>query len=234
MQDVVFLSAAGFNGFNCQAPNANHQVLCTGDLPGGGDTTITAEFTVVMGAPEDLNLTATVDPDNVIAETDETNNAKTETTTVAGDACPGPPCTDLVAAQLVGSPDPYPNNGTVTMSFIVVNTGDTPTALNPDPNAGEPLLFFDLTGTRTGFTRTVTPTNPASAVTCTTFSNTATALLSNCYGNLGPGEGVKVTVTFTGVTSATVGAIGRADPGNLVIEFLETNNVISKTVNKQQ
>ena len=80
----------------------------------------------------------------------------------------------------------------------------------------------------------MTPTNPASAVTCTTFSNTATALLSNCYGNLGPGEGVKVTVTFTGVTSATVGAIGRADPGNLVIEFLETNNVISKTVNKQQ
>jgi hypothetical protein len=134
---------------------------------------------------------------------------------------------------MVGTPNPYPNNGTVTMSFVLVNVGDTSTALDPNPAGGQPLAFFDVTGAHTGFTRTVTPTNPASAVTCTDFSNTPSALLSNCYGNLGPGEGVRITVTFTGVTAPSVSAVGTADPGNLVVEFLETNNSISKTVIKQ-
>jgi uncharacterized repeat protein (TIGR01451 family) len=230
---VIFLSAAGSNGFNCLPPNASHEIVCKGDLPAGGDTTITAEFTVVGGAPPDLVLTATVDPAHVITETNEGNNTLTETTTVAGDACPGPPCTDLVAAQLVGTPNPYVNNGTVTMSFVLVNVGDTSTALDPNPAGGQPLAFFDVSGAHTGVTRTVTPTNPASAITCTDFSNTPSALLSNCYGNLGPGEGVTITVVFTGVTAPSVTAVGTADPGNLVIEFLETNNSISKTVIKQ-
>lgn len=230
---VVFLSAAGSNGFNCDPPNASHQIICKGDLPAGGDTTITAKFTSVIGAPPDLSLTATVDPGLLIAETDEGNNTLTETTTVAGDACPGPPCTDLVAAQLVGSPDPYVNNGSVTMSFVLVNVGDTATSLDPNPGGGQPLAYFDVAGAHTGFTRTVTPTNPATVITCTDFSNTPSALLSNCYGNLGPGEGVTITVVFTGVTAPSVSATGTADPLDLVVEFLNSNNVVSKTVIKQ-
>ena len=232
---VIFLSTAGSNGFNCDPPNASHQIVCKGDLPAGGDTTITTKFNVVAGAPPDLVITATVDPAGVITETDEGNNTLTETTTVAGDACPGPPCTDLVAAQLVGSPDPYANGGNVTMSFILINVGDTSTSLDPSTGGGEPLAFFDVSGTNTGgFTRTVTPTNPASTVTCVDDPlSTASALLSNCYGNLGPGEGVTITVTVTGVTGGTVSATGRGDPFNLVIEFIENNNIISKTVSKQ-
>jgi hypothetical protein len=131
------------------------------------------------------------------------------------------------------------NNGTVTMSLVIVNTGDTSTALDPtlpaDPllDPKEPLAYFDVTGAHTGVTRTVTPTNPASNITCIDYSNTNSALLSNCYGNLGPGEGVKITVTFTGVTAPMVTGQGTADPLGLVIEFLESNNFISKTVNKQ-
>jgi uncharacterized repeat protein (TIGR01451 family) len=238
---VIFASATGSNGFNCGIPNAGGQIECKGDLPAGGDTTLTVEYTVVGGAPPDLQLTAHVDPASEIAETNEGNNSLTEVTTVAGDSCASPaPCIDLVASQLVGTPATYLNNGTVTMSFIVVNTGDASTTLDPTVPANvlidskEPLVYFDVTGNHTGATRTVTPTNPASNVTCIDFSNSNAALLSNCYGTLGPGEGVKITVTFTGVTSNSVFAVGTADPKGLMIEFLENNNSLSKTVNKQQ
>jgi hypothetical protein len=95
------------------------------------------------------------------------------------------------------------------------------------------LAFFDVAGAHTGSTRTVTPTNPAASIQCTDFSNTASALQSNCYGNLGPGEGVTITVVFTGVTSPSVSAVGTADPLNLVVEFTNSNNVVTKTVIKQ-
>src|SRR4051812_4187111 len=230
---LTFLSAAGSNGFNCDPPNASHQIICKGDLLADGDTTITAKFMVVAGAPPDLVLTATVDPALAIAETDEGNNTLTETTTVAGDACPGPPCIDLVAAQLVGTPDPYVNNGSVTMSFILINTGDTGTSLDPSTSGGEPLLSFDVAGTHSvPATYTATPTNAASPISCTKIE-TAAAVLSQCFGNLGPGEGVTVTVTFDGVTSPTVTAKGTGDSNGKQPEFLETNNSISKTVIKQ-
>jgi hypothetical protein len=114
-----------------------------------------------------------------------------------------------------------------------VNVGDTSTSLDPNPGGGQPLAFFDVSGAHTGATRTVTPTNPAATITCTDFSNTPSALLSNCYGNLGPGEGVTITVVFTGVTAPTVSATGTADPSDLVVEFLNSNNVVTKTVIKQ-
>jgi uncharacterized repeat protein (TIGR01451 family) len=237
---VIFGSATGSNGFNCGTPNAGGQIECKGDLPAGGDTTLTVEYTVVGGAPPDLQLTAHIDPASEIPETNEGNNSLTEVTTVAGDSCASPsPCIDLVASQLVGTPATYVNNGTVTMSFIIVNTGDASTTLDPTLPVNvlldekEPLAHFDVTGTHTGMTRTVTPTNPASTISCIDYSNSSSALLSNCYGNLGPGEGVKITVTFTGVTSNSVFATGTADPKGLIIEFLETNNSLSKTVNKQ-
>jgi uncharacterized repeat protein (TIGR01451 family) len=235
---VVFLNTAGSNGFNCDGSNVatNHQILCTGSLPGGGDTTLTASFNVVFGAPTELDLTATVDPNNVISETDEGNNALTEKTSVQGSACPGPPCTDLVAAQLVGSPDPYPANGTVTMSFVLINIGDTATSLDPDPTHGQPLAHFDVAGAYSGtVTRTVTPTNPSANISCVTdpLTTPGSNLFSNCYGNLGPGEGVTVTVVVTGVTAPTVSAVGTADPNDLVVEFTNSNNVISKTIIKQ-
>jgi uncharacterized repeat protein (TIGR01451 family) len=235
---LTFLSAAGSNGFNCLAPNLNHQILCKGDLPGGGDTTITAQFIVVAGAPEDLVMTTKVDPDGLITETDEGNNEHVETTTVAGSACPGPPCVDLVAAQVVGSPDPYVNNGTVTMEFVLVNIGDTGTTLDPATDHGEPLLLFNVAGTHDASqtTFTATPTNPASTVTCLTppLTPETNALLQlQCFGNLGPGEGVKVAVVFKNVTSPSVTGFGQGDPAGKQTEFLESNNSAIKTVIKQ-
>jgi uncharacterized repeat protein (TIGR01451 family) len=232
---VIFSAATGSNGFNCGTPNGSGQIECKGDLPAGGDTTLTVEYTVVGGAPQDLQLTATIDPANQIPESAEGNNSATEKTTVAGDSCASPsPCIDLVAAQLVGTPATYVNNGTVTMSFIIVNTGDAPTTLDPT-DTGQPLAFFDVSGAHSGFTRTVTPSNPAQNITCTTnaLSVPGASVLSDCFGNLAPGEGVKITVTFTGVTSNSVSAVGTADPAHLVVEFLENNNQLTKTVIKQ-
>ncbi len=235
---LSFLSVAGSNGFICDPPDANSKIFCNGDLPGGADTTITAKFTVVAGAPSALSLTATVDPDNEIPETIEViNNSATEPTTVFGDACPGPGCIDLVAAQLIGKPDPYPDNSTVTMSFTLINIGDTATTLDPSETGGEPLAYFDVFGTHTTAMRTVTPTVPGS-VTCKDVGNNTSALQTNCYGNLGPGQAVTITVVFNGVTAATVKGEGTADPLNLVPEFVElsdvpTNNKIVLIVNKQ-
>ena len=232
---VTFLSASGSNGFNCLPPNASHQIICKGDLPGGGDTTVTAKFLVVGGAPEDLLLTARVDPLDVITETNEGNNQVDQTTTVAGDACPGPPCVDLVAAQISGSPDPYANGGTVTMSFLAVNIGDAATTLDPSTAGGEPLLEFNVAGTHdpAQLVYTAVGSNPASVFACT-GTVTAASILSRCFGNLGPGEGVTVTATLKNVTSPTVTAQGKVDPLNKQTEFQEVSNngFISKTVTK--
>ena len=227
-----FLSAAGSNGFNCENPNASKQVICKGALPGGGDTTITAKYTVTAGAPSDLVMKATVDPDNDITETIEViNNSKTETTTVFGDACPGTPCIDLVASQLIGVPDPYPNNGSVTMSFTLTNIGDTPTSLDPTVGGPDKLLTFDVFGDHSTRTVTVTPT-VTDAVKCTFTANNTTVQLT-CFGNLGAGEGVTVTVVLNSVTSAIVKGVGKGDPDNKVSEFTNGNNDITLIINKQ-
>ena len=104
---------------------------------------------VDRGAPNDLVLSATVDPENAFGESDETNNAKSETTTVSGDVCTSTPCVDLVVAQVLDNPDPVANGGTITYTASVVNVGDT--AVNPSAiwalditytGSGSPVLTF--------------------------------------------------------------------------------------------
>ena len=152
-------------------------------------------------------LTAQVDPDSVITETDEGNNELVETTTVAGDACPGPRRASISSRRSsVGSPDPYPNNGTVTMSFIAVNIGDAGTSLDPSTDRRRSRCSSSTWPARTirrsWSTRTVA-TNPASMFSLHGARTRPRRMLSRCFGNLGPGEGVTVTVTFKDVTSPT-------------------------------
>lgn len=223
---VTLMGADGSNGFNCGDPVSN-TIDCAGDLPGGGDTVITVTFVVLLGAPDDLTLTATIDPGSAFAEADEGNNSQTEVTTVSGDTCTASPCIDLVAAQLVESADPVTAGDTLTYDFVLVNVGDTPTSLNPDPAANQPVTFFDLFGDFTLGSRT--SSNPA--VTCVTNAATVPGanLLSDCFGNLGPGEGVTLTITVTTGAAGSVMASGTADPLGFIDEFLETNNTISET-----
>jgi hypothetical protein len=44
---------------------------------------------------------------------------------------------------------------------------------------------------------------------------------------------VTITVTVAGATGPSVSASGKGDPTGKVVEFLETNNNLSKTVIKQ-
>src|SRR5262249_24865942 len=160
---ITFLSAAGSNGFVCSGPNGSPQLDCVGDLPGGGNTVITVSVIVLQCAPKPLSLTATIDRTNAIPELQEGNNTQTEVTTVApAGTCTASPCIDLVAAQIFGTPDPIDNNGTASFNFVIVNVGDTPTALDPDTSHNEPLAFFDVIGAHLTSTRVTNNAN----VTC--------------------------------------------------------------------
>lgn len=70
---ITLVGADGTNGFNCSAPFLG-VMDCTGNLPAGGDTTITVTAGVLLGAPDDLTLTAKIDPLDVFPEDDEVNN----------------------------------------------------------------------------------------------------------------------------------------------------------------
>ncbi len=223
---VTLMGAAGSNGFNCAAPVAD-VIDCVGDLPGGGDTVITVTFAVLLGAPDDLNLTATIDPGDLFAETTEGNNSQTEVTTVSGDTCTASPCVDLVAAQLVESSDPVQPGAALTYDYALVNVGDSSTALDPTPVTGEPLTFFDILGNFA--VGTITSSNPAVTCVVNGASSPGSSLLLDCFGNLGGGQGTVITVNLTAGLAGSITATGNADPGLDVDEFLETNNTISVT-----
>ena len=222
---LTFVGADGSNGFNCTGGPAG-PLDCSGDLPGGGDTVITVNFTVNVGVtPPDVTLSATIDPTNTFDETDEGNNTLTETTTITGTACSL--CVDLVSAQLVPSPDPASNGGSVTFTYQVVNTGDIATSLDPDTQT---LLSLNAK-IDSGF-GTFTPSAPVSsnpAITCSSF-NILGFNLNNCKGNLAPGEGVTITLTLSNLAGSSVFIEGKADPNGLVFEVNESNNNRTETV----
>ena len=206
---AILVGAAGSNGFNCGAP-ASGNLDCTGDLPGGGSTTITLNFLVSMTASADLSLTATIDPANAFPEPDETNNAQTETTTVSGTGCPDPNCVDLVAAQLHDSVDPVATGANVTYTLVIANTGALAASLG-----GSQLAFFDLFGDVTLVA--YGSSNPA--ITCATVVANSSSLLSDCFGDLGPGQSVTLTIEVTVNGGATVTAKAELDPLLAVAEF---------------
>jgi large repetitive protein len=222
---ATFLSADGSNGFNCSGPVAN--VLdCVGDLPAGGDTTVTvSEIVLVQPIPApDLVLSATIDSTHAYAETDEGNNTKTETTTISGLTCSN--CIDLVAAQLVASTEPLASGGNETFTFQVVNVGDTGTTLDPtDPL--QPLIKFEYaSGT------SLTPGTPVAsnlAITCSITTSTANHATVLCFGNLGAGQGVTITIPITNVVGDLF-AVGTADPNGKVAESNEGNNQLKQSV----
>jgi hypothetical protein len=227
---INVIGAEGSNGFNCPAPAAGI-INCQGNMPAGADTTITVTAAVLLGAADDLTLTAKIDPANVFEEDDELNNEQSEVTTVSGDTCTSSPCIDLVTAQLIATPEPVAAGGSTTFNYTFVNIGDTPTTIVPGHGF---LMFADVFGAHTSFTRV--SSNPA-AVTCVNDPGMAAGfnILSNCSGELGPGEGVTITITVNGVSGASITAQGTVDPLNTIPEFIEGNvapgnNQLIKTV----
>jgi uncharacterized repeat protein (TIGR01451 family) len=222
---ATFLSADGSNGFNCSGPVAN-ALDCVGDLPAGGDTTVTVSLIVnVQPIPApDLVLSAEIDSAHAFAESDEGNNSKTETTTISGLTCSN--CIDLVAAQLVPSTDPMSSGGSETFTFQVVNVGDTSTATDP---LTDTLIEFDYASEVSLTPGIPVSSNPAITCTATPFGLPVNGASVKCVGNLGPGQGVTITVPITNVVG-NLFAVGTADPGGKVAESNEGNNVLTQSV----
>lgn len=221
---AMFIGADGTNGFNCAAP-VGTTVDCVGDLPAGGNTTITVNLAVTLAPPGDLTLTATIDPLNAFTdETDEGNNTQNEVTTVSGEVCIA--CVDLVATQLTAAPDPASAGSSTVFTFVIVNAGDMPTTFNPTT---QNLAFFDVFATGPATFAAVTSSNPA-AVSCTAVATNANSVLNDCTGNLAPGEGVILKLTASALTAGSITAFGTLDPGGVIAEFKENNNLASNSV----
>jgi len=226
---VSFMGAAGSNGFVCGAPVSN-VVDCVGNLPGGGNTTITVSFiTLSGGLPPSVTLSAEIDPSDAFAEANEGNNTQSQTTTInTTGGCTT--CVDLVAAQLTTTPDPLFSSGTATVQFQVVNVGDLPTALNPLTDTL--LQLTVVTDSAIDPISSITSSDPA--ITCAVSSSGANFAIVQCKGNLGPAQGVTVTVEVPNVSTTEFFAIGEADPtfppfGGLVFEFSEGNNTLIRS-----
>lgn len=214
---VVGTGATG--GFTCEPPGSG-EIDCVGDLPGGGSTVITVTSLVLLNAPSALTLAATVDPWGEVAETDEGNNTRSEVTAVSGGACASPPCVDLVAVRLAPSADRARAGDPVSFDLEVINAGDAP-ARTPDP--ADPLIFFDLFGDVT--LGSYASSSPAITCAASPDSIPGANLLSNCTGELGPGEAVTLTIAATVNGGAGVTAVGLADPTNAITETVDFADV---------
>ena len=227
---VTFTGANASNGFSCvpSIPPAGATVLCTGNLAGGGNTTITISLITLLSAlPGNISLTATIDPGNAFAESNEGNNTITQPTTIStGTTCSG--CVDLVASQLITSPEPLSTGGSLTTTFQVVNTGDTPTTLNP---ASDTLLSLVVSSDGTvGAPSTLAASEPGFPCFVDALASTPNMLVTFCRGNLLPAQGVTITLVAP-VTGTGAAAIGTADPNSLVPELgFEGNNQLIQTV----
>ena len=145
---------------------------------------------------------------------------------------------DLVASQLVAAPG-YTGAGVTTQTFTaqVVNVGDSPTALNPATD--ELLRFVVIANTGTFSVGAPTFSDPAFAPLCTTTKVPAVAPFTmvtvSCKGNLGPSQGLTITLPVSSVTGELFSYIW-ADPGDLITisstppEFREDNNIVITTV----
>ena len=237
---VVLQSAEGTNGFNCTQPaGLDTFFTCTGDLPGGGDTTITVKLTVMatLIPPTDLTLSATIDPtsgpgdDGEFTESNEGNNTQSETTTVSGVACAS--CIDLVASEMVANP--AITGSSTTFTAQIINVGDQSTNLNGTTDNLFRLDVIATSGTFTPGTLTLsTGANPADV--CTTTTQIANIWIQiACRGNLGPATGLTMTYDVSAVTGDLFGQIF-ADPDDLIDatstppEFREDNNLLYTTV----
>jgi subtilase family serine protease len=179
-------------------------------------------MTVNAGAPPpaQLAVTVTADPGGTIPESDESNNTKTETTTISGTVCTGTPCVDLFAVA-IGTPPISPPFGLVTYTATVANGGDA-TVLDSTP------WSVDLTLLGPGLIVSVTPAG--SGVTCLPSIPLGWRCTNASGGSadamdLGPGASITFTVLATaGPPSSFMTFNVTADPTNQVPELPALNN----------
>jgi uncharacterized repeat protein (TIGR01451 family) len=222
------------NGFLCTFLFPN--IDCTGNLPSGGTTVITVVTDVTATAPPDtsVTVTATADPALAIVEDDETNNTKSQTTTVSASCATG--CVDLVASPIVVSPAAVHVGDTATFIVGVGNAGDTATGtFDIDLKLSGAGYDFDGSGfenVQPSADYSATP-GATTGFDCNFGVIPIPADTVRCTGDLNGGQGVliilKVHVTSTG-TTGHLDLHVTADSGGTETEFSETNNEANASV----
>jgi uncharacterized repeat protein (TIGR01451 family) len=214
------------NGFTCSFLFPN--IDCIGNLPAGGTTTVTLVTHVTATAPPDtfVTVTAKVDPGNTIVEDDETNNEKSQTTTVSASCATD--CVDLVASPVIGSPDPVNAGDIVTFIIGVGNAGS-------DATSGDFDIALKLDGaafTFDGGFQSAQPSDDYSASAgfdCTYLAGDTVT----CTGDLDGGEGVLIILKVRVTDPPTENSISlqvTADSGTSETEANELNNEATGSV----
>jgi uncharacterized repeat protein (TIGR01451 family)/fimbrial isopeptide formation D2 family protein len=220
---VGSMAVTANNSFTCAATVSDPKVFdCTGNFGASGSptasTTITATMTVdsLAPPPTELSATVTADPDGAIDESDETNNAKTEKTTVSGTVCGGSPCVDLLA--LATGPPTIQTGGLGVFNATVMNVGTSPV-----PSSTVWSIQFEFLG---GLVTSVVPTVPG--VSCSGFAIiTCTSSSGSDPMDLAPGASLTFIVTAQDLLPAGAGVTLQvtADSSGAVTELTTANNV---------
>jgi hypothetical protein len=137
------------------------------------------------------------------------------------------PRVSTVLNRLRRAAHPVAISGALAVIVFSASThvGDVGTSLTNT----QPLTFFDVAGTGPATFSAVTSSNPT--VTCTASASGANFVLNDCFGNLGPGQGVTLTITASALTAGSITASGVADPALIVPEFKEDNNAVFQKLN---
>lgn len=228
LNGLKFIGAAASQGFICGAI-VTDTVTCTGSLLSGQSTNVSITFQVLAGTPTSHTLSVSVDPTNTIVESSEANNDDTELTTVTGSLCTS--CVDLVAGGILDTPDPVAPGGSITRIATMSNAGDTSTAVL---GADSAVIWVMLDGAA----ETLGTYSATSGFSCTD-SIIFGLIVVECVGDLGPGQGVALTVnsTASGASDgATLFSYLFADPADLFPEgsgagqeFTNANNQVTES-----
>ncbi len=188
LSGLKFIGASASQGFVC-SDIVTDTVTCTGSLPASQSTNVTIVFEVLADSPSTHTLAVKVDPSNAIAESTDANNDDTEATSVTASLCTS--CVDLVAGGILVTPDPITAGGSITRIATISNAGDISTAAAGADKA-EITLIIDATMETLG-----TYSVPASSGFTCTDSTFFGITIVDCFGDLGPGQGIALTVNST-------------------------------------
>jgi len=229
--------AGGAGAFSCNLVGSS--ILCTGGTLDGSNDLVTGvgdtrTIEIVVQSPTsisqfvtdqehvklDINNTAVVDPDNTIAESNETNNtSNTITTTVT-------PAINLTLDKQ--GPGSATQNQPTTYTITVKNelpTGVTTGALAQNVKIVDPLP--------TGLIPLNAEADPGN-FHCDLEENPVNKY--TCIGDLNPGDQVKITITaFVTLESGELDNEACVDPDNTIAESNEIDNCKTAigTVNAQ-
>jgi len=229
-------------GFLCDADTMTQVVTCSGGtIPAGLTRTITFKV-VAPPTPGPILNTATVDPNNAIFESDETNNIVSEQTTVStgvdlvvwkgdnGNQNEDPPGG---APPFTTGFDPIATNGTDTYTVVVDNVGtqDTTGIKVVDTLPAGTRFLSVTTDNAHGFTCSHDGSATGGAVTCvggqllgteSEFYNAPPGLPT------APGDDfttIKIVFFATPFVQAAMHNVVRVDPDNTIPEANESNNI---------